>query len=65
MGQEFKNILEGIGKTPLVRLVDEARVGLAPGSAFGAGGEQFLRLCFAAGTPRLAEAMDRLEPFFS
>ena len=36
-----------------------------PGAAFGAGGEGFLRLCFAASTPRLGEAMDRLEPFLS
>jgi aspartate aminotransferase len=43
------------------RLVREARVGLAPGSAFGAGGEGFLRLCFASSLPRLSEAMDRLE----
>jgi aspartate aminotransferase len=45
-----------------LRLVDEARVGLAPGIAFGAGGEGYLRLCFAASSARLAEAMDRLEP---
>ena len=43
------------------RLVHEARVGLAPGSAFGAGGEGFLRLCFASSLPRLSEAMDRLQ----
>lgn len=43
-------------------LVREARVGLAPGSAFGPGGEGHLRLCFASSTERLAEAMDRLEP---
>ena len=48
-----------------MRLVDEARVGMAPGAAFGKGGEGFLRLCFAAGTTRLGEAMDRLEPFLS
>ena len=48
-----------------MRLVDEARVGLAPGAAFGTGGESFLRLCFAASPARLAEAMDRLEPFFN
>jgi aspartate aminotransferase len=48
-----------------LKLVDQARVGLAPGSAFGTGGEGFLRLCFAASTTRLSEAMDRLEPFFS
>jgi aspartate/methionine/tyrosine aminotransferase len=44
------------------RLVHEARVGLAPGSAFGPGGEGHLRLCFASGTDRLSRAMDRLEP---
>jgi aspartate/methionine/tyrosine aminotransferase len=43
------------------RLVTEARVGLAPGSAFGAGGEGFLRLCYASSLPRLSQAMDRLE----
>ena len=48
-----------------LRLVDEARVGLAPGAAFGAGGEGYLRLCFAASSKRLAEAMDRLEPIFT
>jgi aspartate aminotransferase len=48
-----------------MRLVDEARVGMAPGAAFGTGGEGYLRLCFAASTKRLAEAMDRLEPFFN
>lgn len=47
------------------RLVDEAGVGLAPGSAFGPGGEEYLRLCFATSTARLSEAMDRLEPVLS
>jgi aspartate/methionine/tyrosine aminotransferase len=47
------------------RLVDEAGVGLAPGTAFGAGGEGFMRLCFATSTERLAEAMDRLAPALS
>jgi aspartate/methionine/tyrosine aminotransferase len=44
------------------RLVLEARVGLAPGTAFGPGGEGFLRLCFACSAARLSAAMDRLEP---
>jgi len=44
------------------RLVQDARVGLAPGSAFGPGGEGHLRLCFAASPDRLSQAMDRLEP---
>jgi aspartate aminotransferase len=48
-----------------LKLLAEAEVGLAPGDAFGAGGEGYLRLCFATGTSRLSEAMDRLEPFLS
>ncbi len=47
------------------RLVHETRVGLAPGSAFGPGGDGHLRLCFAASRERLSEAMDRLEPLLS
>jgi aspartate/methionine/tyrosine aminotransferase len=47
------------------RLVTETRVGLAPGSAFGPGGEGHLRLCFAASLDRLSQAMDRLEPALS
>ena len=43
------------------RLVTETGVGLAPGSAFGPGGEGHLRLCFAASLDRLSQAMDRLE----
>jgi len=43
------------------RLVREQKVGIAPGVAFGPGGEGYLRLCFATGTDRLSEALDRLE----
>jgi aspartate/methionine/tyrosine aminotransferase len=42
------------------RLVDEARVGVAPGTAFGAGGERFLRLCFARPAADMIEAAQRL-----
>jgi aspartate/methionine/tyrosine aminotransferase len=42
------------------RLVDEAHVGLAPGSAFGSGGEGFLRLCFAASPATLRTGVERL-----
>lgn len=42
------------------KLVDEANIGLAPGTAFGPGGEAFLRLCFARSGESLTEAMDRL-----
>jgi aspartate/methionine/tyrosine aminotransferase len=47
------------------RLVHETHVGLAPGSAFGPGGDGHLRLCFAASRERLSEAMDRLAPLLS
>ncbi|HEY6335525.1 MAG TPA: pyridoxal phosphate-dependent aminotransferase [Alphaproteobacteria bacterium] len=43
------------------RLVREAGVGLAPGSAFGAGGEGHLRLCFAQAPALLEEAMARIK----
>lgn len=43
-----------------LKLVDEANIGLAPGTAFGPGGEKYIRLCFARGEAQLAEAADRL-----
>jgi aspartate/methionine/tyrosine aminotransferase len=43
-----------------LRLIDDANVGLAPGSAFGAGGERFMRLCFARNAEQLTLAIDRL-----
>ena len=43
------------------RLVREARLGLAPGSAFGPEGEGFVRWCFAASHERLLEGVARLK----
>ncbi len=43
------------------RLVIERRLGLAPGAAFGAGGEGHIRLCFAVDETTLIEALDRFE----
>jgi aspartate/methionine/tyrosine aminotransferase len=45
------------------RLVREAKLGLAPGSAFGPEGEGFVRWCFAADEPRLADGIERLARF--
>lgn len=45
------------------RLLVESGVGLAPGSAFGAGGEGSVRLCYAAERRILEEAMRRLDAF--
>lgn len=42
------------------RIVAETGVGLAPGSAFGEGGEGFLRLCFARSRHDLERASQRL-----
>ncbi|RWL80401.1 MAG: pyridoxal phosphate-dependent aminotransferase [Mesorhizobium sp.] len=41
-------------------IVDNANVGLAPGTAFGPGGEAFLRLCFHRRLDQLEEAAHRL-----
>jgi aspartate/methionine/tyrosine aminotransferase len=43
-----------------LELLRETGVALAPGSAFGAGGEGHIRLCFAASESVLAEALDRI-----
>jgi aspartate/methionine/tyrosine aminotransferase len=45
------------------QLVREAKLGLAPGSAFGPEGRGFVRWCFAAGEDRLAEGARRLQEF--
>jgi aspartate aminotransferase len=39
-----------------------AKVGLAPGSAFGPMGEGYIRLCFARDPRQVGEAVDRLRP---
>ena len=43
-------------------LLHTAKVGLAPGSAFGPMGEGWLRLCFARDPAAVAEAVERLRP---
>ncbi len=45
------------------RLLMDTKVGLAPGVAFGAGGEGSVRICYAAERPILQEAMARLAGF--
>jgi len=44
------------------RLLAETGVGLAPGSAFGPGGEGHMRLCFASTAGKISQALDRLVP---
>jgi aspartate/methionine/tyrosine aminotransferase len=45
------------------RLLVEKHVGLAPGSAFGPGGEGSIRLCYAAERAILDPALERLADF--
>ncbi|MGY5803134.1 pyridoxal phosphate-dependent aminotransferase [Rhizobium sp. LEGMi12c] len=45
------------------RILKEAGVGVAPGSAFGPGGEEFLRVCFAVDPALIEEGARRLEAF--
>ncbi len=45
------------------RLLEETRVGLAPGVAFGAGGEGSIRICYAAEQSILEPALERLTRF--
>jgi len=44
-------------------LLEQCRVGLAPGVAFGAGGEGSVRICYAAEREILEPAMERLARF--
>ena len=46
-------------------LVSDAKLGLAPGSAFGPEGEGFVRWCIAASEERLAEGVARLARFLA
>jgi len=54
--------IDGAGDTGKLglTLVDEANIGIAPGTAFGPGGEAFMRLCFARKAEDLSKAMRRL-----
>jgi hypothetical protein len=47
------------------RLLVEQRVGLAPGVAFGEGGEGSVRICYAADRSILEPALERLAAFLS
>jgi hypothetical protein len=47
------------------RLLEETKVGIAPGVAFGAGGEGSIRICYAADRTVLDPAMNRLGDFLS
>jgi aspartate aminotransferase len=47
------------------KLLEDTRIGLAPGVAFGTGGEGSVRICYAAEGGILEQAMERLARFLS
>jgi len=47
------------------QLIRQERVAVIPGSAFGPGGEGFVRACYAASMKDLAEALKRMERFIN
>ena len=47
------------------RFLAQQRVAVIPGSAFGPGGEGYVRACYAASMKDLAEALSRLERFLN
>lgn len=47
------------------RMVREAGLGLAPGSAFGPDSESYVRWCFAGSPERLALGIERFERFYA
>lgn len=60
--------VHGLGGSSLdtaKRILREAKVGVAPGSAFGPEGEDYLRICFAIDPELAREALDRLVPFLA
>ncbi len=59
--------VDGLGESlpAAKRLVEEAGLGLAPGSAFGDDGEGWLRWCFAAQPEKLDAGLERLERFLA
>ena len=59
--------VDGLGESlpAAKRLVEEAGLGLAPGSAFGDEGEGWLRWCFAAAPEKLDAGLERLAGFLA
>jgi aminotransferase len=45
------------------RLLEEERVGVVPGTAFGPSGAGHVRVCYATAYEQIVEAMDRIERF--
>ncbi|MGQ4912250.1 MAG: pyridoxal phosphate-dependent aminotransferase [Candidatus Thorarchaeota archaeon] len=47
----------------VIKILEETQVATVHGSAFGAHGEGFIRICYAVSTERIEEALSRLDSF--
>ncbi|MCB1434626.1 MAG: aminotransferase class I/II-fold pyridoxal phosphate-dependent enzyme, partial [Alphaproteobacteria bacterium] len=47
--------------TAVLNIIDEAKVGFAPGGTFGPGGEGFLRMCYLRDPAQLESALQRFQ----
>ena len=45
------------------RFLQEERVAVIPGTAFGDGGEGFVRICYASSVQNIETALERMESF--
>jgi len=62
----FPNVTEatGMDETAFAEaLLEEERVGVVPGTAFGPSGAGHVRVCYATAYEQIVEAMDRIERF--
>ena len=62
----FAKIPSKYGKNDMQFALDlafEAKVGITPGSAFGPGGEGYVRMSYASSDENLHEAMERMKNF--
>lgn len=62
----FVNIKE-LGKSSeqvANELLERAKVAVVAGSAFGTGGEGYIRISYATAYDRIVEAMERVKPVF-
>lgn len=48
-----------------LELAQKGKVGVIPGSAFGAGGQGYIRISYAASDEKLQKAMDRMESYLA
>lgn len=61
----WAHVLNGTGEQYAERALTEASVSIAPGTAYGPGGEQYVRMSIATPDERLDEALHRLKVWYN